>query len=118
MLNNLTNGLSNAFNFSSRASRGEFICIISTYVLFAFFLAPLLDSFFYASSKVPPFKALTLMLLTLPVISVSVRRLHDHNLSGKWTLSFLVGGIGFVLLLPVLLSEGQEEPNRFGEPII
>jgi uncharacterized membrane protein YhaH (DUF805 family) len=114
--NSLAKGLVNAFNFSNRASRGEFMCLIVSYIALAFFIAPFLDNlFFHSTQQVPPFKALTLLLFTFPVISVSVRRLHDHNLSGKWTLSFFVGGIGFVLLLPMLLSHGQEGENRYGE---
>ena len=112
----LLTGIANAFDFSSRACRQEFLSVIGAYIVFVFIIAPWLDAALYASKQVPPFKALSLLLLTLPVISVSTRRLHDHNISGKWTLTFLIGGIGFVLFLPLLLSHGQEETNKYGKP--
>ena len=61
-------------------------------------------------------------LVTLvPGIAVTVRRLHDRDLSGWWYLGFiaaswlpLVGLIAGIALLVVLLLPGTPGLNRFG----
>ncbi len=53
------------------------------------------------------------LVLLLPTLSVSIRRLHDTDRSGAWMwLTFAPGG-GLVLLVFYLLS-GTPGPNRFG----
>ena len=59
-----------------------------------------------------------LLMLIIPFISVSVRRLHDVGQSG-WML--LIGIIpivnlvgGFVLLYWFIFGAGEEQENRFG----
>ena len=61
-------------------------------------------------------------LVTLvPGIAVTVRRLHDRDLSGWWYLGFVVlslvpviGVIASIAMLVVLLLPGTPGPNRFG----
>ena len=62
------------------------------------------------------------LIVLIPTISVSVRRLHDRDMSGWWYLGFIVGGmIPFVgplisiALLVVMALPGTIGPNRFGE---
>ena len=66
--------------------------------------------------------ALFILASALPTISVTVRRLHDGNLSGWWYLaaiaaSFLpvLGWLATIALLVVCAMPGTEGPNRFGE---
>ncbi len=57
----------------------------------------------------------------IPSLAVSIRRLHDRDMSGWWYLGFLVGSliplinflvsIGFLVLMCL---EGTRGPNRFG----
>lgn len=59
--------------------------------------------------------------LFLPLLSVTVRRLHDRDMSGWWYLLVLVVGmvpylgtlvsIGFLVLMAL---KGTDGPNRFG----
>lgn len=49
------------------------------------------------------------LFLLIPFVSVSVRRLHDLNLSGWWLLLFLFGSIYLI----VFLFRGTNGPNRF-----
>ena len=53
------------------------------------------------------------LLLIIPSWAVTVRRLHDTNRSGWWTL-LLFTGIGSVLLLLFVVQEGTEGENDFG----
>ena len=52
-------------------------------------------------------------LTIIPSIAVIVRRLHDMNMSGKWTLLFLIPPIGILLLL-YLAKSGDNDENQYG----
>lgn len=72
--------------FSGRASRGEYwwACLMEFLVIVAIgALAPLLGGF--GSSLM----TLALLALIVPNIAVTVRRLHDSNMSGFWCLLLL-----------------------------
>ena len=47
-------------------------------------------------------------------IAVTVRRLHDIERSGWYTLGFAFPPVGVVLLAVLLAKDGGVEPNRFG----
>lgn len=58
----------------------------------------------------------------IPGIAVTVRRLHDRNMSGWWYLGFfllsLIPFIGVIVsigFLVVLVLDGTTGPNRFGD---
>lgn len=61
------------------------------------------------------------LVLFLPLLSVTVRRLHDRDMSGWWYLGVLILGqvpylgvlisIGFLVLMAL---KGTDGPNRFG----
>lgn len=57
----------------------------------------------------------------IPNIAVTVRRLHDRDMSGWWYLGFIVlalipivGLIASIAYLVLMLLEGTKGPNRFG----
>lgn len=59
--------------------------------------------------------------MLLPLISVSVRRLHDRDMSGWWFLGVIVAGqipfVGFIASIAYLVItclKGTDGPNRFG----
>ncbi|MBE5074144.1 DUF805 domain-containing protein [Erythrobacteraceae bacterium E2-1 Yellow Sea] len=65
---------------------------------------------------------LWVLAVLIPSIAVTVRRLHDRDMSGWWYLAFIVGGmipyIGFIAsiaLLVLMVLPGTPGPNRFGE---
>jgi uncharacterized membrane protein YhaH (DUF805 family) len=62
------------------------------------------------------------LVILVPSIAVTVRRLHDRNMSGWWYLGFFVGGllpyVGLlfsIALLVLMLLPGTPGPNRFGD---
>lgn len=61
------------------------------------------------------------LAVIIPSIAVTVRRLHDRDMSGWWYLGFIVASmiplLGFVAsiaLLVILFLPGTEGSNRFG----
>lgn len=125
--------------FSGRASRSEYWC----FWLFCFLLnvaAGFLDRMFWGGSvDFAPLSSLTSLVLLLPTVSVTVRRLHDTDRSGWWfgffvilllalvifsvvfltrdtaILLLLIGvGIYGVVLLVLMMLPGKPGPNRFG----
>jgi len=64
---------------------------------------------------------LFVLAILIPSIAVTVRRLHDRDMSGWWYLGFIVGGmipfIGFIAsiaFIVILALPGTDGPNRFG----
>ena len=54
------------------------------------------------------------VMLLLPGLAVTVRRLHDTDHSGWWSLVGLVPFFGTVVMLIFLLTESEPGQNRFG----
>ncbi len=88
--------------------------------------ADALGSFSLAAHPIATVLALVYLVYALavliPSIAVTVRRLHDRNMSGWWYLGFMV--LAFIPLLGLLASlaflivmflPGTAGPNRFGE---
>lgn len=106
----VVSGFRNFATFSGRASRSEYWY----WVLFAILVAivsSILDAMMFASSQT--IEGLTSLILFLPGLAVSVRRLHDIDRSGWWFLiAFTI--IGLILLLVWACARGTAGPNRFG----
>jgi len=54
------------------------------------------------------------LFILLPLLALTVRRLHDTNRSGWWILLNLVPVIGQLLLLWFMLISGDRRDNRYG----
>ena len=51
----------------------------------------------------------------IPIIAVSVRRLHDNERTGWWLLLSFIPLIGWIILIVWFCTRGTAGPNRFGE---
>ena len=60
------------------------------------------------------FSALYSLLVLIPSIAVSVRRLHDTNRSGWWIVISLIPIIGVLVLFVFMCLDSQPGTNRFG----
>ena len=81
----IRSGFRNYVTFSGRAPRSEFWY----WTLFAFLVAAvsgILDSALFPSMGTGPISAITSLLLFLPGLAMSVRRLHDLDRTGWWML--------------------------------
>ena len=54
------------------------------------------------------------LVLFLPSLAVTFRRLHDTGRSGWWWLLSLVCFIGGIILLVFCLSDGEPSANQYG----
>ncbi|MGB5103303.1 MAG: DUF805 domain-containing protein [Steroidobacteraceae bacterium] len=57
---------------------------------------------------------LYLFATVLPVIAVTVRRLHDTDRSGWWFLIGFIPVIGFIVVLVFTLLDGTAGHNKYG----
>ena len=64
---------------------------------------------------------LWVLAVLIPGIAVTVRRLHDRDMSGWWYLGFIVAGmiplvgwIASIAMLVIMCLPGTTGPNRFG----
>lgn len=93
-------------DFGGRASRTEFgWCTLFMFV--AQILAYLILSSWLAFAVI--------LILMVPTLAVTARRLHDTNRSGWWQLLLFVPFLGAIGLC-VLLLLPPAEPNRYGPP--
>lgn len=123
-------------DFKGRSRRKEYwmfalLMLIVYAVLASLMLAGGLASAFGGAGAAPSFGAtfwvgavlfgIFALATFIPAIAVTVRRLHDRDLSGWWYLGVVIGGaiplvgplisIGFLVFMCL---EGTRGPNRFG----
>lgn len=123
--------------FSGRAARSEFWWFFLFYFLVFIVLGGLLVAVAGlqgAESGDIPVVGMVLIALMgifaigtiLPLIAVTVRRLHDRNLSGWWYLASIiagmipvVGALASIALLVVCALRGTPGPNKYGaDPLV
>lgn len=111
----------NYVNFKGRARRKEYW----GFTLFYALIFAILGAFAFTGIGVILF--LVIFVATLPPsISLTVRRLHDINLSGWFTLYMLImlipvigEGIAIIISIVIGVVQGSAESNKFGEnPVI
>jgi len=109
--------LTNWKNFSGRASRSEFwyfmlASIILGLIVSLIELATGLVSI-EESNATGPLSSILNLLLAIPSIAVTSRRLQDYGYSGWWQLSYITLIGIFVVLLWCMLS-AKEDENQWG----
>jgi uncharacterized membrane protein YhaH (DUF805 family) len=138
------------FDFRGRSRRMEFwmfqlLNIIVTFALLAMFISgfpwsEIMEASQQPSESIAPEAALAMfgplfwaglglwivwsLAVFIPATAVSVRRLHDRDMSGWWYGGLLIASfipiinmiswIGFLVLLVIFFLPGTEGPNRYG----
>ena len=109
-------GFQNYVHFSGRASRSEYwywwlFCILLGIAV------GLIDAVLFPRSNAHPITTIGELIVLLPFLAVSIRRLRDLDRSGWWYLLVLTG-IGAIVLIVWYCMRGTVGPNRFGpDPI-
>ncbi|WP_339108318.1 DUF805 domain-containing protein [Thioclava sp. GXIMD4216] len=113
-------------NFSGRATRSEFWLFILFFLL-ANIVLSLLDGLIFGGlsmgagngrawfiSNGGPLEFLFSLCVVIPLLAVSVRRLHDIDRSGWWLLLHALPPVGQIILFVFMLGRTRPGPNRFG----
>ena len=103
-------------DFNGRASRSEFWYFYLFAILGYFFslLLAIQMLFFFAIAIILS------LILFVPVLAVTARRLHDTGRSGWWQLTAYipyVGIIASIILIIIFCTEGEKKKNKYGKPI-
>ena len=125
-------GFSNIITWKGRASRSEFWWFYLVFIIIQVVLSFLTANYFiyYGISAIIISYILNLVL-SLSVLSLSVRRLHDVGLSGWWYWVFLAPLVidknvntsgkstylvlfGFMYLYKIFITKGEELTNPYG----
>ena len=108
----IRSGIRNYVTFSGRASRSEF-WYWALFALLVSIASSIIDHTIFPFASTGPIEGLTSLVLFLPGLAVSIRRLHDIDRSGWWWLiAFTV--IGIVLLIVWACTRGTAGANRYG----
>lgn len=109
--------------FSGRATKSEFwyfylFCMLPGILGWLLKLAleeyyHLFGDYFYISIIIDVFILIINFILFIPVLSVSIRRLHDINKSGWNILWILLPFIGIIILL-IFWLKGSDGDNQYG----
>jgi len=103
-------------DFNGRASRSEF-WYFYLFAILGYFISIFLAlqmSFFFAIAIIFG------LILFVPAIAVTARRLHDTGKSGWWQLTAYIPYIGIIasiILLFIFCTEGEKKKNKYGKPI-
>lgn len=106
-------------DFNGRAQRAEFwmFTLISTVISL---VLAVLDHLLGLGGRLPSLYGL---LVLLPSLAVTARRLHDIGRSGWWMFLGLVPVVGWVITIVWYATDGTPQPNIWGanpklEPVI
>ena len=111
--------------FSGRAGRREFwlfqlVHIIISAVLlavdFMVFFGGSIDRILDEAFPLFPITTIYGLLVLIPGLALSVRRLHDIGRTGWWLLIGFVPLIGFVVLLVFAIMQSDDGDNAYGPP--
>ncbi len=102
--------------FSGRARRAEYWWF-TLFIMIIYLLTTWIDGLWTIEPDpelVPYVTLIVALLLLLPSLAVSIRRLHDTDRSGWWYLISLVPFLGNIILIIFFATRGTNGPNRFG----
>ena len=104
---------SNYITFRGRASRAEFWYFFLFLVLGSM-VTILLDGAVFPTQMLSPLNSIFGLVTVLPWLAVSVRRLHDADRSGWWTMLAFIPLLGIIVLIVWYCTAGDRGDNRYG----
>lgn len=107
--------MKNTFNFSGRARRKEYWM----FALMTFLISIVLTTIDIVAGlefapEVGVLSTIFGLIILIPSLSVTVRRLHDTGRSGAWILIGLIPLVGLIVILVFMVLDSQQDTNRFG----
>ena len=102
------------FDFGGRSNRSEFWYFF-LFILIGNAFVHIIDTYFigYHPEEMGPVSGIFWLVVAIPQLSITFRRLHDVGRSGLWfLLSFTI--IGFIPLIVWWCSRSEPIKNRYG----
>lgn len=99
----------NFANFNGRARRREYWMFVLCNVI-----AVIILSIISAITRLSILPSIYSLIILLPSLAISVRRLHDIGKSGMWIFIGLIPIVGAIWLLILTLKEGMRSDNEYG----
>lgn len=102
--------------FTGRAGRKEYwiFGLIHSLIIFALRYPHFLTGTINPDSHLGQMRMLYAFGTFIPLIAVSVRRLHDTDRSGWWFLTFLIPLLNLILFFFFMAEDSQPGENRYG----
>jgi uncharacterized membrane protein YhaH (DUF805 family) len=102
--------------FNGRARRKEYWYFGLFHIIISIALAVIdgITGSFSAEIGMGLLGGLYTLVVLIPSIAVSVRRLHDTNHNGWWLLIALIPLIGPIVLLVFMVQDGKPGENQYG----
>jgi uncharacterized membrane protein YhaH (DUF805 family) len=108
----IASGFKKYVDFTGRAARSEF-WFWTLFAVLASIVGGIIDLVLFPGAITSPVQSIIGLVLLLPGIAVSIRRLHDLDRTGWWfLLAFTI--IGMIVLIVWYCMRGTPGPNRFG----
>jgi uncharacterized membrane protein YhaH (DUF805 family) len=96
--------LRRAFDFNTRSTRAEFWWFWLFQILIAVAIIIIL----------PALSTLFSLIMLIPDIAVSIRRLHDIGKSGWWLLALFIPLLGAIILIVFWIKASEQSSNKWG----
>lgn len=108
--------LKNSFNFSGRARRSEywFFALFNFLVAVGLTIFDMMIGSFSDGSSFGLFSGLYTLLMIIPNLSLTFRRLHDIGRSAWWILFGMIPIIGAITLLVFMFLDSEPSENQYG----
>jgi uncharacterized membrane protein YhaH (DUF805 family) len=100
--------------FRGRARRREFWLYTLVNIVVSLVLE-VVDRVAGTDGHFPVISGIYGLLVLLPTLAVTIRRLHDTDRSGWWILLNLIPVIGWLVVLVFNVMDGTPGPNRHGD---
>ena len=110
-INIFRNVLKKSFCFSGRIDRRQ-------YWIFLLLMLVIMAVCVWFTRKIPglPLWQIFGILMLIPYVSATVKRLHDIGKNGLWFLSIMIPVFGWIYLFVLTIENGREAENKYGYP--
>jgi uncharacterized membrane protein YhaH (DUF805 family) len=103
--------------FEGRARRMEYwmFVLINCLIVVVLSVVDTVVGLFSLGNSIGALTGLYWLVVLVPSVAVTVRRLHDTDRSGWWALLALLPVLGTIVLFVFCVLDGTPGANRFGE---
>ena len=107
----------NYSNFNDRARRSEYWMFVLFNIIVEIILSAIGAILVYVlKNQIISFSLLSLysLIIFIPGLALTIRRLHDTGKSGWYILVALIPIVGGIIVLYFLVQDSQQEQNEYG----